>query len=196
MRMSALFTALLFLVAAPAVAATIPPGASTFDGRIQAQGGSNNQQIYDIDGDRLGLVRLRRIESGDFVSRAIIDQFTSANVLAIYAGRGLANRDASLSEFDNISDGYQLFRNGVQNRAIWVLWNGSQDAIFEYTRVRRNGRVITRTSTLEGANPTLAGQPNIDIPAVPVPASGFFLAFSMAGVAWVSNRRRRGVATF
>ncbi|MEM7490301.1 MAG: hypothetical protein AAF390_14360 [Pseudomonadota bacterium] len=197
MRIYAILTALL-LSAAPVSATTVSGSQPIFDGRIVPTGRADNQKIYAIDGNRLGLVNLRVNGSGSIINRSVVDDMTASNVLGIYAGRGLARRDPVLGEFDDISDGYTLGgggRNGRIGRAVWVLWEGSDDAAFTFERTRPNGRTVTRTRILAGGEPTLDGTPEIDLPEVaiapvPLPAPGLLLLAGLGGLAWAGRKRR------
>ncbi|MEM7645044.1 MAG: VPLPA-CTERM sorting domain-containing protein [Pseudomonadota bacterium] len=177
---------ILSLMTAPVAAAPIPSDAPLFDGEI----GAVANTTYDIGGNRLALLSLRRAGPGDVLSRSVFDGFTTSNVLGIYAGTGLERLSITLDEFTDISDGIQVppdaqvRGNSPTRNAIWVLWEGAEDAIF-VTR-RNNGRAI---EVIVSAQVSLSGTP-IDVAVVPLPAPFWLLLSGLAGLGLAARVRR------
>ncbi|MGB3406927.1 MAG: VPLPA-CTERM sorting domain-containing protein [Jannaschia sp.] len=185
------FLALIVIFVAtlsPVRAATIPPGATLFDGGVIISSSGGQAQVYDVGGNRLGLVGLQLAAAGDWVTRSLFDSFTAANVLGIYAGPDVQFLDAVISEFTDISDGAMItgtFPGRTDGRifnAVWVLWEGTGTTTF--TTVNATGG--RRTSTISGTV-TLAGNP---LAVVPLPASVWLLLTAIGGLAGLGFRRR------
>ncbi|MEM8851028.1 MAG: hypothetical protein AAGE03_13465 [Pseudomonadota bacterium] len=182
---------LLSLLAGPGLAAPIPPDAQAFDAGIIVDQRDGVAQVYDIDGDRLGMVGLRWAEEDDWLSASIFDGLASQTVIGLYAGPGLAALDATIEEFTDISDGYRLqdVGGGRVWGAVWVLWEGAGNNVF--TSTRPNGR--RGTATLTGSV-SLPGNPlsGSSAAAVPLPLPVWLLLSGLGGLMVAGRLQGRG----
>lgn len=196
-----LLAALMLLTAFAASAATMPSGATPFDGRIE----KGTSGAYDIGGDRLAPIDIKHLSPGDFLSRDVFDAMTTSTVLGIYAATDLTFLQGVMREFQDISDGIVVAVDPMQDPkgklqkdlekgkkikdAIWVLWEGTQDITF--TSFDDKGKM--HDATIQ-ARVTRPGNP-LEVAAVPLPAPAGLLLSGIAYLTFAGWRRRRAATS-
>ncbi|WGH78419.1 VPLPA-CTERM sorting domain-containing protein [Jannaschia ovalis] len=183
-RVLRLFVACVVLaaVALPAQAALLNP----WDGQIDVPERGQDPLVYNVGGNRLGLITLRDSAFGDQIDTALFDSFTDQTVLGIYAGRHIAELSPLLNEFDRVDPGGVPFTltsgKRTYRQGLWVLWAGAGDLIFD--KAGQNAVI--------GGLVTRPGNPLI---AVPLPAGVWMLLAALGGLGGLGWRQRRRAAT-
>ncbi|WP_298432955.1 VPLPA-CTERM sorting domain-containing protein [uncultured Jannaschia sp.] len=157
-----------------------------YDGRLRDATERGDNQVYDIGGNRLGLVDMRQINDGDQIDRDLFSSFTSSGtILGIYAGSGIADvTNNAIPEFTDLTPYTVEFstprRNWNLNSAIWVLWQGTGALVFDQNGQRATiGGLVTRP-----------GNPLIP---VPLPAGVWLMLTGLGALVGLGRlRRRRG----